>query len=219
VTPLDPDLRAELLAHVQGSLAEIRYALARCTSEKLFNSYNAAIRKYKRWIAQLEQPDVTPLVEAARVWALADRAADDRAADIHGIERRIVIGERPTPETILIVRDVAALQLREACKVEEKALEVLHDAARKLVDAEYAAAADVRTEMASTNVTVLLKDGRTFTGMLFDVHPHHGSLTLTPGTRPSGPWTFLFEECMTVLDTKGEDQLPKWRRQGEELRP
>lgn len=73
---------------------------------------------------------------AGRAWALADRACDDRAAELQGIERAIASSERPVPRALLNDRDAAVIALREACKREGALEEDLRAAARALLDEE-----------------------------------------------------------------------------------
>lgn len=73
------------------------------------------------------------ICELARAWAAADRAADDRAADIQGLERVIALEDRLTPE-LKARRSAALAALREACQAENAAEEALQDAARGLLD-------------------------------------------------------------------------------------
>lgn len=74
------------------------------------------------------------LRDAALAWAVADRAADDRAADVQGIERAIANGERPVPAGLVADRDDAVIRLREACRSEGRAEQALREAARRLLD-------------------------------------------------------------------------------------
>lgn len=88
--------------------------------------------------AQQDKPQAatTPLdiTAAAHAWALADRAADDRAAGVTGVERAIAKGPKPVPLEMLAARERATASLREACQAEQAAEEAMRDAARRLLD-------------------------------------------------------------------------------------
>lgn len=76
-----------------------------------------------------------PLRDAALAWARADRAADDRAAELHGVERAIASAGRPIPPELLAARARAADALTRACKLEGVELERFHEIARELLEA------------------------------------------------------------------------------------
>jgi hypothetical protein len=73
---------------------------------------------------------------AASTWARADRAADDRAADLQGLEHVIALAARPVPREIQAAREAAAVALREACQAEGQAEHELKEAARRLLETE-----------------------------------------------------------------------------------
>lgn len=73
------------------------------------------------------------LEQAALSWAIADRAADDRAADAQKVEC-VIANSAQAPTALLADRDAAVIALREACEVEEKAEADLREAARQLLD-------------------------------------------------------------------------------------
>lgn len=75
------------------------------------------------------------LRDAALSWARADRAADDRAAELHGVERAIAGAGVPTPPELLAARARAVEALGRACKLEGSELERFHEVARALLDA------------------------------------------------------------------------------------
>lgn len=75
-------------------------------------------------------------LEALRAWARADRDADDRAADINGIERAIGLASRPLPSELLSQREFASAALREACRAEEIARSRLNELAHRLLENE-----------------------------------------------------------------------------------
>ncbi len=77
----------------------------------------------------------TPL-SAISEWARADRVADDRAADLQGIERAIALAGPPIPAELVTARERAAIVLREACQAEEKAEHAMREAARLLLAQE-----------------------------------------------------------------------------------
>lgn len=76
----------------------------------------------------------SPLELAAVEWARLDRAADDRAADLQGIERAIANSDRPIPRELLAARALAGDALRIACQEEGHAVERLHAIAKQILD-------------------------------------------------------------------------------------
>ncbi len=76
------------------------------------------------------------MLVAAQAWARADRAADDRAAEIAGIERAILNIERPVPAALVTAKERASEALRDACQAEATAEHAFREAARALLDKE-----------------------------------------------------------------------------------
>jgi hypothetical protein len=81
-------------------------------------------------------PLLSALEHAAVAWARADRVADDRTADVQGIERVIAASKRPVPKELLAARQSAQDALSEACKAEGAAEHELREAATRLLDAQ-----------------------------------------------------------------------------------
>lgn len=78
-------------------------------------------------------------MDAAIAWARADRAADDRAADLHGLDRLITFAERPVLAELLDKQEQAQVDLRVACQVSDDAEHAMKEAARAELSASLAA--------------------------------------------------------------------------------
>lgn len=81
------------------------------------------------------------LRSTALAWAKADRAADDREAELDRIEREIVTATDKTapcgsPDLSLLLadRDGAVIAFRRACQLEHEANEAMRAAAHELLD-------------------------------------------------------------------------------------
>lgn len=79
---------------------------------------------------------VASVCESAIAWARADRDADDRAADLQGLERAIANAGTPVPIELLNARARAADALRAACQLEERAEYEWKERAHTLLELE-----------------------------------------------------------------------------------
>jgi len=73
------------------------------------------------------------LYAAAHAWAVTDRQADDRAAEIHRIESMLMTSDVVTAE-LRAHRDAASISLRAACQAEGAAELKVRELARQILN-------------------------------------------------------------------------------------